>query len=163
MNKSKLVKTLFIVVAIIVILIYFINLILRITGKMSIIKTSEQKIEKLKKDIRTEKKNQSMLEKTNKNFLETAYFKKNEDYFENYIRHLFNKYNIKIIIYQSKMDEKNYSEIDLGFNADALTFFKLVKDIEEGEKIIVIRRMRITKLKVPNFKVEMKLGGYYNE
>ena len=104
-----------------------------------------------------------MLEKTNKNFLETAYFNKDDVYFENYIRRLFKKYNISFIIYQSKMDEKNYSEIDLGFNADALTFFKLIKDIEEGEKIIVIRRLRITKLKVPNFKVDMRLGGYYNE
>ena len=163
MNKSKLIKILVITVVILLILTYFINLIFRVVKKRDIIKDSKQKIEKLKKNIRTEKKNQSLLEKTNKNFLETAYFDKQENYFENYIRQLFNKYRIKIIIYQSKMDEKNYSEIDLGFNANALTFFKLIKDIEEGEKIIVIKRMRITKLKVPNFKVEMKLGGYYNE
>ena len=112
-----------------------------------------KKLKNLKKIFELKKKNQGLLEKINKNFLETAY----------YIRDLFNKYRIKIIIYQSKMNEKNYSEIDLGFNADALTFFKLIKDIEEGEKIIVIKNMRITKLKVPNFKVEMKLGGYYNE
>ena len=163
MNKNKLIKILVITVVILLVLIYFINLIFRVVKKRDIIRDSKQKIEKLKKNIRTEKKNQSLLEKTNKNFLETAYFDKQENYFENYIRQLFNKYQIKIIIYQSKMDEKNYSEIDLGFNANALTFFKLIKDIEEGEKIIVIKRMRITKLKVPNFKVEMKLGGYYNE
>ena len=163
MNKTKLIKTLIILVAIIIILIYFINVVLRVKSKSNIIKIDEQKIEKLKKNIRTEKKNQSLLEKTNKNFLETAYFNKDDVYFENYIRRLFRKYNISIIIYQSKMDEKNYSEIDLGFNADALTFFQLIKDIEEGEKIIVIRRLRITKLKIPNFKVEMRLGGYYNE
>ncbi len=163
MNKTKLIKTLIIVVAVIIILIYFINLILRISEKKKLTKETEQKIEKLTKDIRTERKNQSKLEKTNKNFLETAYFDKKENYFENYIRNLFNKYRIKITIYQSKMNEKNYSEIDITFNSNALTFFKLIKEIEDGEKIIVIRRLRIAKLNIPNFQVQMKLGGYYKE
>lgn len=163
MNKNRIIKTAALVVAIIIILIYFINLISRVSNKKSLIRQTEQKAAELKKEIRLERKNQSILEKTNKNFLETAYFDKRENYFENYIRGLFNKYNIKIIIYQSKMNEKNYSEIDLSYNSDALTFFKLIKEFEEGDKIIVIRNLKITKLNVPNFQVDMKLGGYYKE
>jgi hypothetical protein len=163
MNKSRIIKILIIVFISIIILVYFINLIYRISKKRDIIDATGQKIEELSSSIKKEIVNQNLLEKTNKNFLETAYFEKGEDYFENYIRTLFKKYNIKIIIYRSKMNEKNYSELDVNFNTDALTFFKLIKDAEEGEKIIVIRRLTISKLKVPNFQVEMKLGGYYKE
>ncbi len=163
MNKTRIIRILVIVFISIFVLVYFINLIYRISKKRDIIDVTRQKIEELDNIIKKEIVNQNILEKTNKNFLETAYFEKKEDYFENYIRNLFKKYNIKIIIYQSKMNEKNYSEMDVNFNTDALTFFKLIKDAEEGEKIIVIRRLRITKLKIPNFQVEMKLGGYYKE
>lgn len=163
MNKNRLIRILILVIISITVIIYFINLIYRISKKRDIIDAAKQKVEELNKNIKTEIVNQNKLEKTNKNFLETAYFEKEEDYFENYIRNLFKKYNIKIIIYRSKMNEKNYSEMDVSFNTDALSFFKLIKDAEEGEKIIVIKRLQITKLKIPNFQVEMKLGGYYKE
>ena len=163
MNKKNTYKKLIIIITSIVLIIYFICLIVGVSKKSDQITKLEAKVLKLKRNIRKERKNKKIIEKLSDDFLENAYFDRKEKYFENYIRGLFNKYRIKLNIYQSKMDKKNYSELDVNFTANAFDFFKLIKDIEEGNKIIVIKNLSIKKNKIPYFKVTMRLGGFYKE
>jgi hypothetical protein len=160
---KKIFKKGIIISAIVVFLVYFIFLIYSINKKQNEIRETENKIEMLLKNINQEIKTQQKIENSSKDFLKTAYFDKKEKFFENYIRNIFYKYKIKIDIYQSKLDEKEYAEIDLVFNADAFAFFNLVKDIENNEKIIVIKRLSVTKANMPVLKTSMSLGGYYKE
>lgn len=163
MNKNKIITISIISIISIIFIVYFINSAYRISNKKNQIEKTESKVVKLKRFIRRERKNKKNIEKINEGFLENAYFNKEGKYFENYIRNLFDKYKIKISIYQSKMTEKNYSEMELSFQINAFDFFKLIKQIEEGDKIIVIKRLTIKKHRLPYFKVTMKLGGYCKE
>lgn len=163
MNKKKIVKLSLSIICLLLIGVYFVNLIYGLYNKKKYINETELSIIKLNKDIQKEIRNQKIIEKTNKDFLTTAYFNKEENVFENYIRELFSKYNIKINIYQGKINEKNYSELDIGFTANAFDFFNLIKETEEGKKIIVIKRLSIIKGDQPNLKVTMKVGGFYKE
>ena len=161
--EPKLIKTSVLIFISIVIFIYFINLIISINNNYNVIKTTEKKNEELNKNILQEIKNQEKIEKSGKNFLTTAYFDKKEKFFENYIRALFNKYQIKINIYQSSINETENAELDVTFDANAFNFFKLLNDMEEGEKIIVVKNISISRSAVPQLKVNMKLAGYYKE
>jgi len=147
----------------IVLLIYFILLLYNINSNFRKIQDAEKKLEELDKSIRLEIRNQERIEKSGKDFLKTAYFDKKEKFYENYIRSLFSKYGIKINIYQSSMNEKEAAELDVTFDSDAFKFFRLLKDIEEGEKIIVIKNLSINKSAIPVLKVNMKLDGFYKE
>ena len=160
---AKLIKIGIIVLISIAFFVYLINLIYSINENNSAIKSTEKKIEELNRSIREEIKNQEKIEKSGKNFLTTAYFDKKEKFFENYIRGLFNKYQIKINIYQSSINEKENAELDVTFDANAFSFFKLLKEMEEGEKIIVIKNLSISRSNIPQLKVNMKLIGYYKE
>jgi hypothetical protein len=148
---------------IIILLVYFVNLISRISNNSKSINDVQTKITDVKKEINKERKNKRFIENKDEKYIKNAYFNKNEKYFEKYVRELLARYNITINSYQSTKNEKDYSEVEVIFNVNAFTFFKLLNDMEEGNKIIVIKKMALIKENMPNFKISMELGGYYKE
>lgn len=120
----------------------------------------KKEISTLEKKIEEETKNQKIIELYKRDFLKNGYFNK-ENIFENYIRDLLNKYKIKLAIYHSRLIEKNFSELDISFYAEARTFFIFLNTIENGEKVITVKYLSINKEKFPMLKVNIKLTGYY--
>ena len=104
MNRQKILKVLAVFVGIILVLFYSINLFFRITDKKDAIKTTNDEIVKLKKAIKIEKEIQKEIKQ--KGDLESIYFIREENYFEKYIRELFDKYKIKMKVYHSRINEK---------------------------------------------------------
>jgi|GEM_PF-7040155 len=161
MNRQKVLKILVVFIIILLAFIYILNIFFRITDKNDVIKSAGNEIENLKKSIKVEKKIQKEIKQ--KGDLESIYFIREENYFEKYIRDLFDKYNVNMKVYHSKINEENYSELEISFKINAFDFFKLINDIENNKKIIIIKKVSIKKDKEPFFKISMKLGGYYKE
>lgn len=163
MNKNEIIRLGIILGIAAIIITYFSILFVNINKGNAAINEIQGEISSLRKKIKKERKNQIVIKKTDKDFVTNAYFGKDTDYFENYIRDIFSKYRIKIKVYQSMMTEKTYSEIGVNFNVNAFDFFKLIEDIEEGKHLVVIKNLNIKKDEVPYFKVTMKLRGYYKD
>jgi len=158
MDRKKLITISIIVGSII---IYLISIIIRLSYFSASVKERDITITKLQSEVKKEVKAKKLIENLDEKALKNSYFYKHEKYFEGYIREIFGKYKIKLSIYQSKISKKNYSEIDINFRVNAFQFFRLLYEIENGKKVIVIRKMSINTDGVPYFKISMKLGGYY--
>jgi hypothetical protein len=163
MNKNKIIKIIIISSLIFIVLIYIFNLVTRMQSRLNIIDDNKTKITKLEKSIKKEKKNKYNITVAGESFLKNAYFDKKTEYFEDYTRQLFGKYQVKIKIYQSKMDEKEYAEIYINFKSNVYDFFKLLNKIENGDKLVIIKDISVSKKDYPDLDVNMKLGAYYKK
>lgn len=157
-DKKKL-----IIISIVIgmIILYLISVIIRLSYFSGKVDSTYIEIQNIQKKVKKEVKAKKLIENLDENALRNSYFYKHEKYFERYVREIFSKYKIKLSIYQSKISEKNYSELDVNFRVNSFQFFRLLQEIENGKKVIVIRKMSINTDSVPYFKVSMKLGGYY--
>lgn len=118
-------------------------------------------IENIDKAIEKEEKNRKKLGNIDTKYVNNLYFDKDSDYFEEYMRGIFNKYNIKPNLYQSKMNDKKYSEMNLDFRINSIDFFKLLYSIEKGERMVNIKSFTVKKDRDNILKVNMKLRGYH--
>ncbi len=161
MNKKKLVKLIVLSAIIILISGYALGLALRYQALMNSINEKQAKIKSLTMSIKKERKNKYNISLAGANFLKNAYFDRKKEYFEDYIRTIFDKYRVTVKIYRSKMDEKDYAEIYLNFKSSVYDFFKLLDNIENGERLVVIREVSVSRQEFPDLDVNMRLIGYY--
>jgi hypothetical protein len=97
----------------------------------------------------------------NVDYMSKLYFSKDTEFFD-YVRNIFKKYNINVNIYQSRGNSriKNY-EITVNFAINSIDFFKIVNEIEKGEKFLVIKNLTARKDVSSKLKISMKIIGYY--
>jgi hypothetical protein len=67
---------------------------------------------------------------------------------------------VNVNIYQSKDNEKN-PEVILNYSINSNDFFRLVSDIEKGQKFLTIKSLVVKKENFPNLKIYMKITGYF--
>ena len=159
MNKKTQIKILA-VMAVLLTAYYFMNTFLRLSDKKSLVSSLETDINTTRDKITKTKKAHEKLSKYDENFLENAYFDK-EEYFENYIRDLLDKYNITVTNYQSSKNEEKYGEVSLKFDIYTMDLFKLIKDFEQGEKLIIIKNISVKTSAPPYLSIFMKIRGHY--
>lgn len=157
MNKKRIIILIFAIS----LLTYFLLTLMRINAENDEKQLLLKKIEDNEKKIEKEKRNNNKLGNIDSQYVENLYFEKERDYFEDYIRSIFNKYKIIPTLYQSKLNEKKYSEINLDFKINSIDFFHLIYDLERGNKHVMIKSFTIKKDKDFNIKINMKLRGFY--
>ena len=157
MNRKRIIILIFILSAFTYSFVTF----LRIKTEKDLNIESLIKLEDMEKSIKKEKNNNMKYGNIDSKYVENLYFEKESEYFEEYIRNVFNKYRIVPNLYQSKINDKKLSEINLDYKINAVDFFKLIYDIEKGEKLVMIKSFTIKKERDFNLKINMKLGGFY--
>lgn len=158
MNKIQ--KQLLIVLAIAGIIFYFINAFGRISDKNSTAQTLQSDINTLNEKIERTIKDHDKIGNYPENFIENAYFDK-EEYFESYIRNTFRTFRANITNYQSKKNEKKFSEVTIKFTINVIDFFNLIERLEKGDKFIVIDNLAINRSDPIRLTVYMKIKGFY--
>ena len=106
MNKKNIFKILILNIFAIIFIIYFVNLIVKVSKRSKIINETELKVAKLKRNILEERKNKKIIEKMSEDFLTNAYFDK--EAIVNYV----NKHEASSILCTSK-DKVKLDGIDI--------------------------------------------------
>ncbi len=157
MNRKRII----IIIFIISLLAYILIAMMRINAEDDLYRLTSKKVEDTEKKLEKEKNNNDKLGDIDSVYVENLYFKKESDYFEDYIRKVFIKYKVTPTLYQSKINDKKYSEINLDYKINSIDFFKLIYDLERDNKHVMIKSFTIKKDKDFNLKINMKLRGFY--
>jgi hypothetical protein len=140
-------------------LVYIIFAVVRFNDLSNKSAETEIKLNQTVLDLKKEEKNNKKIGKLTNESIDGLFFQKDID-FITYVRKIFQKNNIKVNIYQSNDNNKDL-EVILNFNIQSDDFFKLVRDIEKGDKFISIKSLTVKKDQYPTLKIYMKITGYY--
>lgn len=123
-----------------------------------------QNISQLNTHLQKQKQDMALFSTMDKRFLDDVYFNPDKENFESYIRILLTKYGATINYYNSKKDNKKqnreYSLVTLGFTIQSTKFFYLVRECENGKKLLHIKSV-LLKVVGSILKIEMVVKVFY--
>jgi hypothetical protein len=142
-------------------LIFSIHRMIGISHEHSAVSRLETEIATYRARITKESRTMQTIKTMDRDYLKSAYFDRNSQFVEAYVRSVLESYHIDAALYQSTMNEKDFTEVDVSFTIDIQTLFRLIKTFETGPKMIILKRLSVKASTPPRVKVTMKLGGYY--
>jgi hypothetical protein len=121
----------------------------------------EKEQSRLASDLSRERKIKELIDTMDEGIISSAFFSRNEKYVESYIRSLLDSQGVKTVSYQGSINHDDYTEVTVTFKTGVVTLLQLIKDLESGQKLIVIKNMTLNTTQPPFIEATMKLGGYY--
>jgi flagella basal body P-ring formation protein FlgA len=159
MDKKHIITYSIILTVIILLFIYMITVMIRFNKSQDTLTTDEVKLNQLVINLNKEKRNSEKMANINNEKVTNLFFTADVDFYE-YIRSIFSRHRVNVNIYQSKDSDKNL-EVILNYNINTIEFFKIIKEIENGQKFLTINSVTVKKDNYPVLKIYMKITGYY--